>query len=138
MDPARPRLPVRGGEQFGPDQEIRPPEQRRPRPASGQRPLIDDPGPGPDGFPRRPGHVVRPADVDDVIPIRAEPLKHGPLVHLPAPDQILEPDIELPRRTQLPPRPQQVQLRQPPAGQEVGHIAGRQPHPPLNDLHLDP
>ena len=36
------------------------------------------------------------------MPVRAEPLKHGPLVHLPAPDQILEPDIELARRPQLP------------------------------------
>ena len=98
----RPRLPVRRRQEFGPDQEIRPPEQRRPRPASGQRPLIDDPGPAPDGIRRRPGPVFRPADVHDVKPVRAEPLKHGPLVHLPAPDQILEPDVELPRRPQLP------------------------------------
>jgi hypothetical protein len=26
------------------------------------------------------------------MPVRAEPLKYGPLVLLPAPDQILEPD----------------------------------------------
>ena len=64
------------------------------------------------------------------MPVRAEPLQHGPLVHLPPPDQILEPDVELAWRPQLPPRPQQVQLRQPSAGQEVGHIAGRQPHAP--------
>ena len=60
--------------------------------------LIDDPRPGLDGFPGRPGSVLRPADVHDVQPVRAEPLKHGPLVHLPAPEQIPEPDVELPGR----------------------------------------
>ena len=72
-------------------------------------------------------------------PVPPAPRGHGPLVHLTAPDQILEPDVELALRPQLSPRPEQVQLRQPPAGQEVGHIAGRQPHPPLDDHHhLDP
>jgi hypothetical protein len=39
---------------------------------------------------------------------------------------------------QLSPRHQQVQPRQPSASQKVGHVTGRQPHPPLDDLHLDP
>ena len=82
--------------------------------------------------------VLRPADVRDVQPVRAEPLKHGPLVRFPAPEQILEPDVELPRRPQLPPRPQQVQPRQLPARKEVGDITSRQPNPALDDLHLDP
>jgi hypothetical protein len=57
----------------------------------------------------RPSTVLRPADVHDVQPVRAEPLQHAPLVHLPAPDQILEPDIELAGRLQILPRPQQIQ-----------------------------
>jgi hypothetical protein len=59
-------------------------------------------------------------------------------VHLPAPDQILEPYVELAGRPQLSARPQQVQLRQPLAGQEVSNVACRQPHAPLDDLHFDP
>lgn len=59
-------------------------------------------------------------------------------MHLPAPDQILEPDVVPARRLQLPLRPQQVQLRQPSAIQEVGDITSRHPYPPRNDLHLDP
>jgi hypothetical protein len=106
VDPVRARLPVRRRQQVRPHQEIRPPEQRRPGAAPGQRPLIDDPGAAPDGFRRRLASILGPADVRDVQPVRTEPLKHGSLVHLAAPDQILEPDIELPGRPQLPPRPQ--------------------------------
>src|SRR6185437_4280684 len=58
-----------------------------------------------------------------------------PFVLLAAPHQILEAQVSRVRRPQLSPRPQQVQLRQPPTGQEVGHITGRQPHAPLRDLH---
>ena len=95
VDPGRPRLPVRRGQQVRPHQEIGPPEQRYPVAFSGQCPLIDDPSPAPDGFRRRSRAVLGPADVRDVKPLGAEPLQHGPLVHLPAPDQVLEPDVEL-------------------------------------------
>src|ERR1035437_2662464 len=125
---ARPRLPVRRSQQVRPHQEIRPPEQHLPRTAPSQRPLINDPGPAPQGLRRRPGRVpdiLRPADLHDVTPVRPEPLEHPLLVHFPAPDQLLKPDVVLPRRPQLPPRPQQVQLRQPPARQAVRHIASR-------------
>jgi hypothetical protein len=48
-------------------------------------------------------------------------------------DELPESDVELMRRMQLAPRPQQVQPRQMLTGQEVGDIAGRQPQSAAGD-----
>ena len=52
-------------------------------------------------------------------------------------DELLESDVELVRWMQLSPGPQQVQPRQMLTGQEVGDIAGGQPHSAAGDPHIE-
>jgi hypothetical protein len=56
-------------------------------------------------------------------------------VLLPAPHQLLEPEVPRVRRPQRPPRRPQVQLGQLLARQEVRDVARGDPHPALDDLH---
>jgi hypothetical protein len=72
-------------------------------PASDQSPLIDDLGLAPGWPPPSPRPVLSRTDLHDVQPVRPEPLGYGPLLHLPAPDQLLEPDVEIAGRPQLRP-----------------------------------
>ena len=72
---------------------------------SGQRALVDEVDAGPDGLHGRLGRLAvrRPAvrdlaEVDDLTPIRAEPVMHGPLVYFAAPQQVLKADVLLVRR----------------------------------------
>ena len=107
--PVRPRLPVRHRQQIRPHQEIRPPEQPRPVPGAGQRALVDHLSLAEqDGRRGRPDRIPGPAEVRHLKPVRPEPLDHPPLVLLPAPDQVLEPEVARVRRPQRPPRPPQI------------------------------
>jgi hypothetical protein len=69
------------------------------------------------------------------VPIRPEPLEHPAFVLLPAPHQVLEPEVTRVRRPQHMPRRPQIQLRQLLARQEVRDIARRHPQLDLNYLH---
>lgn len=136
MHPLRPRLAVRRVQQPGADQEIRTSQQGR-RLVPEQHALIDHVGTVPDGLQRGLRRVGLRClrDLDDVAPVRPEPVEHGPFVSLAPLDELLESDVELMRRVQLSPRPQQVQPRQMLTGQEVGDIAGGQPQSAAGDPH---
>ncbi len=138
------RVPVRRAEQAGPHQEVRPPQQRRPavRALAQQHALVDDVGPAKDRLqrgPRRVGVRIRAgAYPHDGAPVRTEPLQHGQLVRLAAPDQVLETDVELPHPAQCSPRREQVQPGHVLARHKVSDVTRRQPQPFPSDLHPAP
>src|SRR6202035_1499867 len=67
----------------------------------------------------------------------AEPRQHRLLMRLAARDQVQEADVELLRWLQLTARREQVQPGEVLTGQEVGHVAGRQPQPAADELHRE-
>ena len=69
---------------------------------------------------------------------RPEPVQHGYLVRLAAFDQVLEPDVELPRLAQCSPGLQQVQPGHVLTRHEVGDVTGGQPEPVISELHAAP
>jgi hypothetical protein len=58
-------------------------------------------------------------EIRDLVTLRQELVEHCQLVFLAAPDQVLEADVELPRRPPFPPRRLQIQLGQLLTGQEM-------------------
>ena len=144
MQPARARLPIRGCEQIGAHQEVRPPQQRRRcvRARAQQHALVDDVGSAADGLPRGLSRLrvgVRSlAYLRDGAAVRPEPLQHGQLVRLAPLHQVLETEVELPHPAQRSAGRQQVQPGPVLARHEVGDVTRRQPQPFTRELHPAP
>lgn len=119
VHPLRARLAVRHVQQPGANQEIRTSQQGRCL-VPEQHTLVDHVDTAPDGAPRGLRRVGLRClrDLDDMAPVRPEPVEHGPFVSLAPLDELPESDVELMRRMQLAPRPQQVQPRQMLTGQD--------------------
>ena len=130
------------GEQPGPDQEVRPPEQERPDrpPVRQQHSLEDDVDVVVDGGQRGRRRVrLRPfRDLGHLPAVRTQPGEHRRLVFLAPRHEVFKADVERMRKPDLAARVEQVEVRQVAARDVVGDVTRRQPQPSTDKLHDAP